>query len=171
MNQHMTLRELRLQIGSTAGKKTPTDKWLREHSEPVDVYEADDYQITVYKNGFACAISGHRRTLIRVDQCSEYQYDFDNRWLEGKNDATAHQITADDFLDLPWPVRIVMTAEDRLEENGNTRERRLLSEHPEIPDDKDWMNGGFSRPTENEVLKGLMLEELMDCLTDKQREV
>lgn len=159
------------QISSTKGiKKIPTVKKLWESGEVVDVYTAEDYRITVYKSGFAVAQSGRHTTVVRVDECGAYAYDFDNSWLNGEEDATPHQLGADYFLDLQWPVRLMLTADDQLEENQDSREAKWIGKHPEIPDDKNWMLGGYSS-FEDALLNRMVTEEMLKTMTDKQREV
>lgn len=169
--QYMTLRELMSQISSTRGiKKIPTAKKLREDSEVVDVYTAEDYRITVYKSGFAVAQSGRHMTVVRVDECGAYTYGCDNSWLNGEEDATPHQLDADYFLDLQWPIRLMLTADDQLEENQDSREAKWIGKHPEVPDDKNWMLGGYSS-FEDALLHRMEMEELLGTMTDKQRKV
>ena len=167
----MTLRELMSQISTTRGiEKIPTAKKLRENSEVVDVYTAENYRITVYKSGFAVAQSGRHTTVVRADECGAYTYDFDNSWLNGEEDATPHQFDADYFLDLQWPIRLVMAADDQLEINQDSREDGWISKHPEIPDDKNWMLGGYSS-FEDALLNRMERDEMLKTMTEKQRQV
>ncbi len=166
----MTLRELKDQIETAAGLPKPTPRQLREDGQVVDVYASDDYRITVYKNGFALAQSGRHTTVVRVDECGAYSYDFDNTWPDGEEDDTPHQFDADYFLDLQWPVRLILTADDQLEANKNCRERKWISKHPEIADDRSWMMGGYSS-FEDAILNRMETEEMLKTMTDKQRQV
>ena len=167
---YMTLRELKEQIETTEGLPKPTPRQLRDDGIVVDVYTADDYRITVYKSGFAVAQSGRHTTVVRVDECEAYTYDFDNSWLNGEEDAPPHQFDAGYFLDLQWPIRLILTADDQLEENQDSHERKWISKHPEIADDKNWMLGGYSS-FEDALLHRMEMEEMLRMLTEKQREV
>ncbi len=166
---YMTLQELKDQTEMTAGLPKPTPRQLREDGQVVDVYMADDYRITVYKNGFAVAQSGRRTTVVRVDECGAYTYDFDNTGLNGEEDALPHQLDTDYFLNLEWPIRLMLMADDQLEENSDSRERKWISKHPEIADDKNWMQGGYSS-FEDALLNQMEKEEMLKTMTDKQRE-
>ena len=174
MKEYMTLRDLMSRVSTTDGfKKVPTPKYVRENSEVVDVYESNDptdYRITVYKSGFAVAQSGRYAVVIRGEECGAYSYDFDDSWLNGAEDATPHKFNADYFLDLQWPIRLLMKAEDKHEKNQNKREEGLLGRHPEIPDDKNWMLGGYYS-FEDALLNLMEVEEILKTMTDKQRKV
>lgn len=170
----MTLRELMSLVSTTEGfKKVPTPKYVRENSEVVDVYESNDptdYRITVYKSGFAVAQSGRYPVVIRVDECGAYDYGLDDSWLNDAEDATPHKFNTDYFLDLQWPIRLLMKAEDQHEKNQNKREGGLIGRHPEIPDDKNWMLGGYYS-FEDALIRQMMTKELLGTMTLKQREV
>ena len=174
MKEYTTLRDLMSRVSTTEGfKKVPTAKYVRENSEVVDVYESrdpTDYRITVYKSGFAVAQSGKYAVVIRVDECGAYDFGLDDSWLNGDEDAIPHQFKTDYFLDKQWPVRLLMKAEDQHEKNQNKREEGLIGRHPEIPDDKNWMLGGYYS-FEDALIRQMMTKELLDTMTWKQREV
>lgn len=171
MKEYMTLRELMSLVSITEGfKKVPTAKYVRENSEVVDEYTASDYRITVYKSGFAVAQSGRYAAVIRVDECGAYDYGLDDSWLNGAEDATPHKFDTDYFLDLQWPIRLLMQAEDQHEKNQDKREGGLIGRHPEIPDDKNWMLGGYYS-FEDALINQMMTKEMLGTMTEKQQKV
>ena len=171
VSEHMTLRELRERIESTAGIPIPTRKALLEVAEPFDVYVSSiipDYMISVFPNGFAVAESRRRYTVVRADQCLSYTYDYSDHTATGYEYEKPVVIDESVFLDQPWPVRIMLTVDDQLWANEENREGRWLSEHPEIPDDKEWMLGNYVS-FEDRVIARMEWEEALSNLTEMQR--
>ena len=166
----MTLRELKARTESTARfDKAPSMAWLTANSYPIESYQGDDFSITVYQNGFALAQAGRRKAVIRVDRCNGYRYEFDNSFLEDETDATPHDFEEEYFLGQPWPLRLMIAAEDQLESNQDTREQKWNSKPLDIPDDKNWMCGGVDS-FEDSLIARLDFEKALECLTEKQRE-
>lgn len=177
MTEYMTLRQLKAMLPTTEGyEKIPTARLIRSSGDPVEVYESsaqDDYQIAVYPCGFAIGRSGRRTVGVRVDECHSYRYDVDNSertafWNGG--DDLQHYFPEDYFLDQPWPLRLMMSVDDQLQKNEDDRERGWLSKHPEIPDDKNWMNGGHYS-FEDSLIHRMEMEEVLKLMTEKQRRV
>ena len=129
-----------------------------------------DYRMTVFENGFVLAVSGRRYTVIRADECGEYTYfhpDYTSNDLAyGKPDSIDESV----FLDQAWPIGMMLTVDDAFQKNEDNRERRKLSRHPEIPDDRNWMNGGYAS-FEGSLIARMDLEMVLDELTEKQRMV
>ena len=171
-NDKLTLRELLTMLSSTAGVSIPTAKALRTSGEPLAVYAVPNFSISVYPSGFALAVSYKRTTVVRVDECRDYNYDTLHESLVNcKKSATPSHIGFEVFLDAAWPVRVTMTAEDRLKENNDLAARRAISEHPQIAADVQqynrWLHG---ESVENQAFGRMMKEEMLERLTDKQRE-
>ena len=164
--ESMALRELQMRIDSTRGVEMPTKRKLLETGVPLDTYTDGDYALTAFQNGFALVVSGKRYTVVRVDRCLDYVYVHEDYTVDDAGEGQCFDAAF--FLDLPWYLRVMMQADDQFWENEEHREHRWLSEHPEIPDDKDWMRGGHSS-FESEVIGRMEWEEAMWCLTDKQR--
>ena len=178
MGEYITLRELKSMLPSTeAYERIPTAKFIRSSGAPVAVYEStvsqDDYQIAVYPCGFAIGRSGRRTVGVRVDECGDYRYLVDNgekTAFQYSGDDLQHYFPEDFFLDQPWPLRLMMAVDDQLQKNEDDRERGWLSKHPEIPDDKNWMNGGHYS-FEDVLIHRMEMEEVLDQMTEKQRRV
>ena len=172
-NDKLTLRELLTMISSTAGVSLPTAKALRTSGDPIAIYSTNNFTISVYPSGFALAVSYKRTTVVRVDECTDYNYDTLHEELANcNNSVTPSHIGFEVFLDAAWPVRVTMTAEDRLEENNDLAVRRAISEHPQVAADVQqynrWLHG---ESVENQVFGRMMKEEMLKNLTDKQKEV
>lgn len=173
VNDKLTLRELLTMISPTTGVSIPTAKALRESDTPIAIYATNNFSISVYPSGFALAVSYKRTTVVRVDECTDYSYDTLHEALANcKKSATPSHIGFEVFLDAAWPVRVTMTAEDRLEENNDLAARRAISEHPQIAADVQqynrWLHG---ESVENQTFGRMMKEEMLERLTDKQKEV
>lgn len=173
LNDKLTLRELLTMISPTVGVSLPTAKALRESDTPIALYAVPNFTISVYPSGFALAVSYKRTTVVRVDECTDYSYDTLHEALANcKKSATPPHIGFEVFLDVAWPVRVTMTVEDRLEENNDLAARRAISEHPQIAADVQqynrWLHG---ESVENQAFGRMMKEEMLERLTDKQKEV
>ena len=167
-NEAMTLRELLGHIRSTAGIPTPGKKVLEASSEPIATYSSEDYHMVAFKCGFALVRFGKRWTVVRVDGCKGYAYEFDEDYPKTE-DTTLHHLEEEYFLDKPWQLRVMMEAEDQLESNNNRREGSLISKHPEIPDNKIYMNGGHYS-FESQIAAQDQWQRALETLSNRQRQ-
>lgn len=172
LNEKMTLRELLTLISPTAGVSLPTAKALRTSSTPVAVYAVPNFSISVYPSGFALAVSYKRTTVVRVDECGDYNYDTLHPELANcKKSVTPTHIGFEVFLDTAWPVRVTMTAEDQLERNNNGAAWSKICLHPDIAADvKEYNRSVHGQSIEDMALAKMEKEEMLERLTDKQRE-
>ena len=172
-NDKLTLRELLKLISPTKGAVLPTAKALRESADPIAVYASKDYSISVYPSGFALAKSYKRTTVVRIDECGDYDYDTAHKDLANrKKSATPSHIGMEVFLDTAWPVRITLTAEDKLEANNNGSAWSKICLHPEIAADvREYNRSVHEESAEDLVIKKMEKEEMLRMMTDKQREV
>ena len=170
---YITLLELKSQLPSTGSyDRIPAAKFIRSSGAPIAVYESTDYQIAVYPCGFAIGRSGRRTVGVRVDECRDYRYLVDNgekTAFQYGGDDLQHYFPEDFFLDQPWPLRLMMAVDDQLQKNEDDRERGWISKHPEIPDDKNWMNGGHYS-FEDALIHRMEMEEVLELMTEKQRQ-
>ena len=76
-NAHITLRELKARIDAVSEKKLPQYKQLMEQN-PVAVAQAsvNGATITTYQNGYAVYEMNGAHTVMAVDRCGDYRYDF-----------------------------------------------------------------------------------------------
>lgn len=68
---------------------------------------------TAYENGYAVYEVDGSHTVMAVDRCNDYRYDF--------TDGTYEVIPAEAFEDVEWSVRLLMEGERRMEHNLNKR--------------------------------------------------
>lgn len=108
VNTHITLRELKTKIDTVVEKKLPTFKTLME-KEPVAVAQTmvNGAKLTAYENGYAVYEVDGSHTVMAVDRCNDYRYDF--------TDGTYEVIPAEAFEDVEWSVRLLMEGERRME--------------------------------------------------------
>ena len=113
-NAHITLRELKTKIDTVVEKKLPTFKTLME-KEPMAVAQTmvNGAKLTAYENGYAVYEVDGSHTVMAVDRCNDYRYDF--------TDGTYEVIPAEAFEDVEWSVRLLMEGERRMEHNLNKR--------------------------------------------------
>ena len=71
-------------------------------------------KLTAYENGYAVYEVDGSYTVMAVDRCGDYRYDF--------TDGTYQVVSAETFEDTEWSVRLLMEGERRMEHNLNKRE-------------------------------------------------
>ena len=173
-NDYITLRELKSMLPTTEFyEHIPSAKFISSSGASIAVYESTDYQIAVYPCGFAIGRSGRRTVGVRVDECGDYRYLVENgekTAFQYVGDDLQHYFSEDFFLDQPWPLRLMMAVDDQLQKNEDDREDKWLSRHPEIPDDKEWMNGGHYS-FEDALIHRMEMKEVLELMTEKQRRV
>lgn len=169
VNAHITLRELKTKINTVVGKKLPTFKTLMEN-EPVAVAQTmvNGAKLTAYENGYAVYEVDGSHTVMAVDRCKDYRYDF--------TDGTYEVIPAETFEDVEWSVRLLMEGERRMEHNLN--KRVADSENVSLEcDGSDWSAAvmvDFLDEDNAEMLADRELRRLyaaMSKLTERQTEV
>lgn len=169
VNAHITLRELKTKIDTVAEKKLPTFKTLME-KEPVAVAQTmvNGAKLTAYENGYAVYEVDGSHTVMAVDHCNDYRYDF--------TDGTYEVIPAEAFEDVEWSVRLLMEGERRMEHNLN--KRVADSENVSLEcDGSDWSAAvmvDFLDEDNAEMLADRELRRLyaaMSKLTERQTEV
>ena len=169
LNAHITLRELKTKINTVAEKKLPTFKTLME-KEPVVVAQTmvNGAKLTAYENGYAVYEVDGSHTVMAVDRCNDYRYDF--------TDGTYEVIPAETFEDVEWSVRLLMEGERRMEHNLN--KRVADSENVSLEcDGSDWSAAvmvDFLDEDNAEMLADRELRRLyaaMSKLTERQTEV
>ena len=169
VNAHITLRELKTKIDTVVEKKLPTFKTLME-KEPVAVAQTmvNGAKLTAYENGYAVYEVDGSHTVMAVDCCNDYRYDF--------TDGTYEVIPAETFEDVEWSVRLLMEGERRMEHNLN--KRVADSENVSLEcDGSDWSAAvmvDFLDEDNAEMLADRELRRLyaaMSRLTERQTEV
>ena len=110
-------------------------------------------------------------TAVRIDECGDYSYDCDLSFLKsGEENATPNLIPEEFFLDQPWPVRIMMEADDQFQKNEDGRETRWICKHPEYAAGI-CLSGDLGNGFENEMIQRIDKERALEYLTEKQRRI
>lgn len=168
-NAHITLRELKAKIDAVTEKKLPQYKQLMEQN-PVAVAQTsvNGATITAYQNGYAVYEADGAHSVMAVDRCGEYRYDF--------NDGTYQVVPAEVFEEAEWSLRLIMEGERRLEHNLNKTSSKYEAAVLEC-DGSDWSDSvmvDFLAEDNAEILADEELRRLyaaMGKLTDRQKEV
>ena len=166
-NAHITLKELKDKIASTGTSALPKFKALMESDpEPVAEQVIGNGRLTVFANGYAVYIQDGAHTIIAVDRCGGYNYDF----------AEGHQyVEAEVFDEMEWSIRLLMEGERRLEHNRHKTNNKY--EVQSVDDNLDWADAtivDFLREDNAQLLADEELRRLYAAigkLTDKQQEV
>ena len=124
-------------------------------------YRSEDYSMTVFENGYVVAVSGKRWTVFKLDDCGGYEYP--EGAVKGFIAPDERKLSAEFFDDLPWTVRVMMEADDRLEKNNDKRFKKMLSKHPGSVD-MAWL-AGWSPAAEDEVM---VKERIMKILSGEE---
>lgn len=168
-NAHITLRELKEKIDAVVEQKLPTFKNLMEQ-KPVLVAQAtvNDASLTVYENGYAVYEMDGVHTVMAVERCGDYRYDF--------TDGTYQIIPAEEFEEMEWSLRLLMEGERRMEHNRNKTSNKFENTALEC-DGSDWSAAvmvDFLDDGTAEVLADKELRRLyaaMSKLTERQSEI
>ena len=168
-NANITLRELKTKIDAVTEKKLPQYKQLMEQN-PVAVAQTsvNGATITAYQNGYAVYEADGAHSVMAVDRCGDYRYDF--------NDGTYQVVPAEVFEEAEWSLRLIMEGERRLEHNLNKTSSKYEAAVLEC-DGSDWSDSvmvDFLAEDNAEMLADEELRRLyvaMGKLTDRQKEV
>ena len=163
----LTFRKLREMVGNGTGHKTPTARQLRESGEePVAVREiGPDGSLSVYPGGYAVYSNGSGTTLVSIGECGKYTY----RFHDGEDDLPTESRLLLDGED--WSVAVALKGEEQIEANLMNRkgDRKGSRQYEE-----DWEHIRVEEEAPDvldAIIQRIMLSELLDCLTERQREV
>ena len=166
----LTLRKLKEMIESPKkGAKKPTPKSLREGKAPVIAQkviksDTDLVTITVYKNGYVVYEAMSRVTVFPIEDISGYRYS------SVAGSSYGCDLDESYFEEAEWYLRFLLHGEDRLSINLDSRNQKhcisLSSAMEEMQlcetEDEDM---------EEMIIQQMMTENMMDMLTDKQKEL
>ena len=169
VNAHITLRELKTKIDAVTEKKLPKYAQLMAQN-PVAVAQTsvNGATLTAYQNGYAVYEMDGAHTVMAVDRCGDYRYDF--------NDGTYQVVPAEVFEEAEWSLRLIMEGERRMEHNLNKTSSKYEAAVLEC-DGSDWSDSIMVDFLEEENAEKLAEEELrrlyaaMGKLTERQSEV
>lgn len=169
MNKNATpvsLRELLKEVPNTTGIKLPTAKALRS-SDSIILYdiEHNSSRLTVYANGFFIYTHRGYTTVQSIHKCNE------SIWYEFA-DGHKDMCSIEQFLDEPFPIRLMLEGDLRLEMNQNARH----STHQYSYDTMEAESSDLASPYSlvDEIMRSIDINELYAAiaeLTDKQRDV
>ncbi len=168
-NAHITLRELKARINAVTQKKLPKYAQLMEQNPAVVAKTVvNGATLTAYQNGYAVYEMNGAHTVMAVDRCGDYRYDF--------SDGTYQVVPAEVFEEAEWSLRLIMEGERRLEHNLNKTSSKYEAAVLEC-DGSDWSDSIMVDFLEEENIEMLADEELrrlyaaMRKLTERQKEV
>lgn len=168
--------------------ETPTPKKLRE-TAGAPIATADG--CLVYSNGYAVYDNGSGRTVVWLPSCSSFTYRFDPlKDSEKGGEIRETQGLPEGLLDtLPWPVVVTLVGDHRVEDNmmNRTGSRTGTTDYDSDDNgDKDgdaedameracrneytWRDGRFGENPEDAYIRKETREEMLESMTDKQRE-
>ena len=112
VNAHISLRELKNTVAAVIEKKLPKYAQLMEmHPVIAARTVVGGATLTAYENGYAVYEEDGAHTVMAINRCGDYRYDF--------NDGTYEVVPAEVFEEAEWTVRMVMEGERRLENIKN----------------------------------------------------
>ncbi len=171
----LTLAEMKKLVPTTKGKSRPTAKYLRENETVIAASDADGSKMAVYASGFALYASPGHQYVLRLDCIHSAEYEL----MEEKGPHSTY-VPLDE---LAWDAAVLLDGEQRIEAD---RIRRLscttvsmtgtgVQDDEGVPQDMELdagvdIVGDYERNEEKaEVAK--RLEEVLSCLTERQREI
>lgn len=163
----LTFRQLREMVGSGTGHKTPTARQLKDSGEePVAVREiGPDGSLSMYPGGYAIYSNGSGTTVVSIEECGEYTY----RFHDGEDGLPTESRLLLDGDD--WSIAVALKGEEQIEANLMNRkgDRRGIRQYE---DDWEHIRVEAELPDVLEaIVQRDMLSELLECLTERQREV
>ena len=169
-NEHITFKTLRSMVRSTIGKNKPTPKYLREDEEPVAV--SADGSMAVYPSGFVTYKSVTGSTVVNLAECGLYTYTF----YDGGDGLPEKQTVPAEALDqMEWSVVVALRGEEQAAENNMNRTGDRMGNRKYAYEDGTDPWEQLENQTEDDVLERIVredsVEELLDCLTDRQRRI
>ena len=168
-NAYITLRELKEKIDVVVEQKLPKYAQLMAMNPVVAArVETSGAVLTAYENGYAVYEQGNAHTVMAVDRCGDYWYDF--------TDGTYQIIPAEEFENMEWSLRLLMEGERRIEHT-----RSVINQNNEdfvlSNDGSDWCDAAMVDFMEKENAEMLADKELrrlyvaMSKLTERQSEI
>ena len=190
VTDNTTLGELLVILNlSDKPHETPTPKMLREN---VGAPIATEERCTLYANGYAVYDNGSGRTVVWLPSCTSFTYHFDalKESEKGGEVKETAELPEGLLVSLPWPVAVSLIGDHRVEANMmNRMGSRTGTKDYDSDDngDKDgdkedamekslrseyfWREGHFGENPEDAYIRRESLREMLDAMTDNQREV
>ena len=177
----------------------PTPRKLRDNAgKPVACYPVSDISsaiadifCTVYSNGFAVYDNGSGRTVLWLPDCKSFTYVFTRPKASEEGALPYKKQISDDMLEsLTWFTAVMLIGDHRIENNlMNRRSSRKGAKDYDTDDRGDkcgeaeevvenryrgmflWNDGRFGEDPLDALIRAERNKEMLDAMTDKQREV
>ena len=167
---------------------TPTVKMLRETAgDPI----ATEERCTVYRNGYAVYDNGSGRTVVWLPDCVSFTYYFVPPKESEIGIAPVKEELPMGLLESqPWPIVVTLIGDHRVDDNiMNRMGSRTGTKDYDSDDNGDrdgdaeaaveksyrdafsWREGRFGENPEDAYIRKERIEEMLEAMTDKQREV
>lgn len=166
----LTLRKLKEMIESPKkGAKKPTPKSLREGKAPVIAQkviksDTDLVTITVYKNGYVVYEAMSRVTVFPIEDISGYRYS------SVAGSSYGCDLDESYFEEAEWYLRFLLHGEDRLSINLDSRNQKHCVSLSSAMEEMQ-LGESVAPDMEEMIVQQMMTENMMDMLTDKQKEL
>ena len=190
ITENTTLGELITILGDVSkAEKTPTSKALRETAgDPI----AESDGIQVYANGYGIYDNGSGRTVVWVPDCVSFTYRFDPmKESEKGGEIKEHMDLPEGFLESqPWMLAMMLIGDHRVEMNMMNRTGSRTGTRDYDSDDNgdkdgdaedaveksyrneyNWREDRVGEDPETIYIRKETRREMLECMTDKQREV
>lgn len=169
----ITLREIKYHIDSTRGVALPTAKALRENESIILLGRktTEDSVMEVYSNGFAVYQKPHHQAILRMEYVGKAKYE--------KYNAETGTVKKESYNleDTDWSIAVMMTGEERMELRYEEKyEKTMISTtgtgyREEGEEEAEDMELDAGVDVAGLVGEADELHSILDCLTDRQREV
>lgn len=166
----LTLKEVKEMVDSTAGRRRPTPKYLREYGKLLVRKDLEDCCLEVYKSGFAIYQTAHHYTVLRMEETGEPGY-------SSVVDEKYRRINTEN---MDWSIGVMLCGEERTEaEFRDKASDRLISMTVATPNDHggntEWREMEFETDdyvdAEDILLETDVIEMLLSSLTERQKQV
>lgn len=171
----LTLAEMKNLVPTTRGKARPTAKYLRENETVVAMSECGESKMAMYASGFALYANSGHQYVIRLDCIHSAEYE-----LMEEDGPRNTYVPLDD---LDWDTAVLLDGEQRMEANRIRRLARTTvsmtgtgvqdedSESADMELDTGVDIAGDYERKEEKAEAARRLEEVLSCLTERQREI
>ena len=190
ITENTTMRELIDILGAVEkAAKTPTSKKLREEAgEPIAI----TLDCIVYANGYGVYENETGRTVMWIPNCVTFTYHFDKLRENEKTFMNETDTLPEGMLEgMPWFMALTLVGDHRIEANAMNRRQgsRKGSKDYRSQDDADkdgdveealdasyekeysWREERIGENPESIFIRKETRQEMLACMTDKQREV
>lgn len=166
----LTLKEIKAMVDSTAGRRRPTPKYLREYGKLLVRKDMEDCCLEVYKSGFAIYQTAHHYTVLRMEETGEPKY-------SSVADEKYRRINTEN---MDWSIGVMLCGEERTEaEFRDKASDRLISMTVSAPNEHgrctEWREMEFETDdyvdVEDMLLETDVIEMLLSNLTERQKQV